>query len=172
MEINVTIPLTPQYFNKFVTINETTVELTIPLIDGQHRLTTDLTVVGTLKFRKDPVLQASVTLWYEYDSSERIVTFCDNDFVSPDSMFITTVPRGSAQSYDLHTHDDDHLSPAFNSGWSSAPRHRTEGKRPDHRQSTGARAHRRCPHAPADIGSRTHGEIVCRLLQGKVSGIL
>lgn len=117
MDINVRIPLTPQYLAKSVTIDETTIDLTIPLVDGTHRLTTDLVPIGTMKHLEGVALMASVTLWYSYDSADEIVTFCSNDLVSPDAMFVTTVPSGSSQVGHQHTYDGDDQPCGINLDW-------------------------------------------------------
>jgi hypothetical protein len=99
----VRIPLTPGYVAKGVTIYDTKIDLSIPLTDRPHQLITEFTVVGNLTNFKDPALLGRATLWYSFETAHKTVTFCSNDLVSSDSMYLTTIPRGSATQY-CHQH--------------------------------------------------------------------
>ncbi len=103
--IQVQIPLTPVYVNKYVTLNQTMLDLEIELSEGEHQIITTFSDVGQLLHFSDPVLQARITLWYRYELKSNTITFCSNDLLSKDSPFITTAPRGTAQYCHQYTHN-------------------------------------------------------------------
>jgi hypothetical protein len=77
--LNVTVGLTPAYSSRLVNISATQVTIVLPLVDGDHVVTTPLTNVGILMFFSDPVLLASLTVWYNYSSLTNTLTFCANN---------------------------------------------------------------------------------------------
>jgi hypothetical protein len=95
--LRILVPLTPAYSNKYVTIRATTLQLNIPLKNGVHTFTSELVDVGELRFFKDPVLQAQITIWYDYNHKLNEIKLCSNELISDDSPYLTTVPRGTSQ---------------------------------------------------------------------------
>lgn len=115
--LNVKIPLTPAYANKYVTLRKTDINISIPLIEGTHQITSDLINVGNLIHLPDNNLEASITLWYHYDIENNILSFCSNELVSTDSTFITTVPKGTNQFCYQPTYDNSNTPHLTNLNW-------------------------------------------------------
>jgi len=116
-DFTVEVPLTPAYTCSLVTINATNIPLEFLLTDGDHQLQTAGVNVGTLQFAPSPVLQASIAMWYNYNSSTNTLTFCSNDLVSPDSPSLTTFPQGTTQYCHQHTYASDTAPCGLNPNW-------------------------------------------------------
>jgi hypothetical protein len=115
--IGVSIPVSPSHASTLCNLNLTKMDLKIPLTDGSHCITTKLMDIGNLRNNADDVLQAQVTFWYDFNSENNTITFCSNDLVSKDSMYLTTVLRGTSQSCVQHTYSNDNNSGKTNPNW-------------------------------------------------------
>ena len=79
--INISVPLTPAYPNPYVNISLTTINLNLSLKEGSNVYRSDLTNVGTFTHFADPVLQAKIVIWYDFDSANNTISLCGNDLV-------------------------------------------------------------------------------------------
>ena len=79
--INVSVPLSPAYPNPYLNISPSTINLNVSLKEGINVYRSDLTNVGTLTHFADPVLQAKIIIWYDFDSANNTITLCGNDLV-------------------------------------------------------------------------------------------
>lgn len=116
-KIKVTLPLTPCYSSKYVTIEEKSVELEFSLIEGKHTITTQPIDVGILYLSQKPVLQAYISFTYEYDSSNNAITLYSNDYISLDSTCLVTLPKGSnelSKQYTFGRNPFDEYNPLWN----------------------------------------------------------
>jgi hypothetical protein len=113
----ISVPLTPGYVNPYVNINPTTTSISLPLTPGPHVLTTPLQNVGSLTYFANPTLQASLSVWYNYDPLHNTLTFCSNDLVSGDSTYVLTVPAGTNQGCRQHTYPNDNIPCGNNPNW-------------------------------------------------------
>jgi hypothetical protein len=106
--------LTPAYSSSIVSIRETWTSISIPLTPGPQVITTELQDVGHIG--ETTTLQASLSLWCEYNTSRNKFTFCSNDLVSPDSTYLTTVPELTNECCRQYTYD---IKPAYttNAHW-------------------------------------------------------
>jgi hypothetical protein len=115
--LQVTVPLAPAYASQLVNISPAQVSVSIPLVPGSRVVTTPLQNVGTLTYFQNPDLQASLTIWYNYDPVGNTLTFCSNDLVSSDSTYLTTVPAGTNQRCNQHTYLSDTAPCGSNPNW-------------------------------------------------------
>jgi hypothetical protein len=119
--LQVTVPLTPAYSSEFVTVEETTATVSIPLIPGEQRSTTPEQVVGVVPEAKNPSLIGTLTVWSDYDPAHRVLTLLGNDFESSDSTCHRTYPQsGRGRTFKQHARPSD-LAPSDTSpNWTSA----------------------------------------------------
>lgn len=93
----VRVPLSPFYENKWIKLNETSVELTLTLDDGERWAQSEITEIGTLKHMQNMPLLARISLWYKYEDGE--ITFCANDNDVPEAPRMSvTLANGGAFS--------------------------------------------------------------------------
>ncbi|MDQ3287356.1 MAG: MACPF domain-containing protein [Pseudomonadota bacterium] len=84
--ISVQVPLTPSYTDETgVAFDATTTVVTLPVTGGDHVFTSETIRVGSLANYPDPELAASLTIKYNYNAAENMLTFCGNELNSPDS---------------------------------------------------------------------------------------
>lgn len=93
----VRVPLSPFYENKWIKLNETSVELVFTLDDGERWAQSEITEIGTLKHMQNMPLLARISLWYKYEDGE--ITFCANDNDVPEAPRMSvTLANGGAFS--------------------------------------------------------------------------
>lgn len=115
--ICVSVPLSPFYVSALCNLNLTNIDLKIPLTDGSHTITTLPTDIGYLRNIPDLVLQAQITLWYEFDSKSETIILCSNDLISEKSVYLTTTLKGTSQTCIQHTYLSDHNPCQKNPNW-------------------------------------------------------
>lgn len=116
--LTVNVPIVPAYKSRHVNIRATEIELNLPLTDGEHSFTTPFIDVGDFpRFFKDPVLQASLTIWYEYNHEEETLYLCANDYISEHSLYLTTQPSGTTQFCRQYNNPGNHHPIENNPHW-------------------------------------------------------
>lgn len=118
MEIlKVNVHLTQSYSVDAVRIYDSAILLQIPLNEGENHYSTIPFKVGDLKYFKDPVLQAMLTVWYKYNKATKTITLCSPDLKSKDATYLTTFPRNSEQFCKEHTYPGDNKPCGTNPNW-------------------------------------------------------
>lgn len=116
--LQVTVPLAPAYSSERVTVEQTTVTVSIPLVAGEQRTTTPEQVVGTAPGFANPNLIGTFTVWSDYDPTTETLTFKGNDFVDPDSTYLSTYMQGGRnQTCKQHAYIDDTEPCGGNPDW-------------------------------------------------------
>lgn len=88
--ISVNVPLSPAYESPLYSLNPVRIDIRIPLLEGSHTITTPPTVIGHLRNLPEWPVTGQLTLYYEYDAEQDLVTFCSSDMASDKAIFLTT----------------------------------------------------------------------------------
>eukprot|EP01034_Spumella_vulgaris_P030985 gene30985-38290_t len=122
--LTVPITLSPSYLeNKYVKIHSVQTALTIPLdVSGSGVITTPLLEIGTvdksLSHLDNPLVVASISVWYKFDFDHKQLTLCSNNLVSEDSTFLSTFPQAaSSQVAKQYTNNADNSPCKLNANW-------------------------------------------------------
>ena len=89
--ISLSVPLSPAYTSALCNLSATQAKLELPLVDGNHSIESAAKVIGSLSNKKSSVIEAFLTIWYEFDSENRTIKFCSSDLVSDKSLRLTSV---------------------------------------------------------------------------------
>ena len=115
--LSVKVPLTPAFKNKFIDLQQTEVELRLPLIEGEHNYSTPLIDVGELHLLGGEILQARIALTYTYYPESHSIKLCDSEHFSDDSMCLITGPKGTEEFCKQYTYKAENNPAEKHPGW-------------------------------------------------------
>ncbi len=88
-EIVISLNIGAEYANEFVSLQPARTELRIELTAGARRIATDPVVIGKMTQFGGHDIMALLTLWYEFDADNNLLTICSDDHDSPDAPYIS-----------------------------------------------------------------------------------
>lgn len=115
--LSVKVSLTPKFKNKFVNLRQSEVELQLPLIDGEHKISTPMIDVGELHLFGGEILQAQISLSYTYYAESNSIKLSGNDHFSEDSMCLITGPKDTNEFCKQYTYQSEDNPAEKHPGW-------------------------------------------------------
>lgn len=102
--LTINVPVVPSYEDKLLQLEQTDVEISFPLEEGEHKESITLANVGQFIDSNGETISATITVSYKYDKENEEVEFYGNDFESKNSTTLNLYSSNDSEFCSINTY--------------------------------------------------------------------
>ena len=106
------VKLVPEHSTGIYQFEKTHINISLPLLEGTHVLSTPFVSIGALSGSSDSSIIANLTIWYGFNSEANVLTICSSDLESEDAL---------SMSFGIKGQSIEEFGKVYSSGFFQAP---------------------------------------------------